>query len=174
MLTSVSEGDLNSPVHSGICKTTPLFSSREIKNEAKQLPDLLQHSRPNIAPLSFNPPGSDRTDVLTLSGRCVLETIGRVGINLDFRGESPKSRRERYNLNNTRFHVQDPLGGHHYGGMTKPGFGSCWQTKIQIDDITRGQHRANQPLQQSDPQKDQLRSGPDEGDAPRAQRCRRH
>jgi hypothetical protein len=159
-------------VSEGGLELTSLASTWDIEDEPKQLADLHQDSRPNIASGSFYPRRRYRANVLALSRRHLLETVRIVDIDLDLRGETSQRRSKGHNLHNTRICVQDRLRRHNDSRMSKPSFSSRRSAKIQLDDITRGQHRANQPLRRSNPEQDQPRSDPDEADEPQAQRYR--
>ena len=147
-------------------------SPGDIEKKPEQLPDLPQGSRPDIASRAFDSPRRHRSNVLALSRRQELETVRIIGIDLDLGGEPSKRRSEGDNLHNTRFCVEDSLCCHHDDWMAKPRFSSCGRTEIQVDDITRGQHRANQPLRRSDQREGRLRSGPGEADEPQERRSR--
>ena len=149
-----------------------LASPGDIEKKPEQLPDLPKGSRPDIASRAFDSARCHSSNVLALSRRHEFETVRVVGIDLDLRREPSKRRSEGYHLHNTRFCVEDSLRCHHDGWMTKPRFSSCRRTEIQVDDVTRGQHRASQPPQRSDQREGRLRSGPGEVGEPQERRSR--
>jgi len=116
--------------------------SRQVDDDGDRLSDLRQSERAHVAE---NFDGSCRrngSDVLTLRGRRLLESVGFVLLDHDLAVKASKRAGQRYDLDHGWFGVENALSGDDDGRVEVSGFSSCRLAQVEADDVTRALHRA--------------------------------
>src|SRR5690348_9427244 len=98
--------------------------------------------------------------MLTLGGRSDGEAVVVVGLDRQFRVEPPDVRGQGHDVNHRRLRAEDALGRYDDPGMTKAGFATLGQSEVEIDNVTRGQHRARSSRRRAMAESVAGRSGP--------------
>ena len=120
----------------------PRFSCGQIEDERQRLTDLAQDHRSHVASDTADTAHRHRADVLALCGRSGLEPVGAIRIDEDLGTERPQGRREWHDLDHGRVAIEDPLRRDGDRGVRETGLAAYRKAKIELDNITRAQHRA--------------------------------
>lgn len=120
----------------------PAKSTGDVEDQAQHLTDLGERCSTDVSSCPFDSASRDGTDVLTLGDRCAIQPVFRIGVELHLRRKPSQLRCQRHDLNDTGPGVENPLGGYDDRWVAKSRLSAKRQPEIQLDDITRGQHRA--------------------------------
>ena len=102
-----------------------------------------------------------RTDVLALGGRHVLQPVGLVGVDDDLSATVTDRPRQGNDLDHVGATPKDAGGSDHYRWTLQSSLTAGRRTQIEVDDITRRQHRATSSRRQSAGSRDRVPSSPD-------------
>ena len=114
-----------------------------VEDQAKRVADLAEDHWTDIAVHLFDTSNRDGPNMLTLCSGSVQQAVVPVGIDCDLRRETAKCAGQRNDLDHGRVRIEDALSGHNNSGMTESCLSTLGKPEIEIDDITRGQHRAS-------------------------------
>ena len=96
----------------------------------------------DIAASRDDPPGGSCPKVLALGGRPYGETVVPVRFDRDLRVEPADGRGQRHHVDHGGPGREDALCRYDYRRVTKASFSALGQAEVEVDHITRGQHRA--------------------------------
>ena len=115
-----------------------------VEDQAKSVADLAEDGWADVSMYLLNASNRDSPNVLTLCGRSAPQSILAVGFDGDLRREGSDCGGQRHNLDHVWLRIEDALCGDNHCGMAEPGFLAFGKSEIEVYNITRGQHRANQ------------------------------
>jgi len=115
----------------------------DVESQAECFPDLGKYGRTDVAANLLDPPGRYCPDVLALRSRLLLESTGVVRFDYYLRGKGSDGGGEGHDLDNGWLRIEDALSGDDHGGMAEAGLSTLWESEVEVDDVTRGQHRAS-------------------------------
>lgn len=116
--------------------------SGQVEDDSDGLAQLRQHGCADVSSDAEYAPWREAPDVLTLDGGGRVEPVHGIRFDDHLGVEVANGAGDRHHVDNGWLGIEDPLGGDDDGRMTEAGLASLGSAQIEIDNVTRGQHRA--------------------------------
>ena len=117
--------------------------TRKVEEHGDRPTKLRDDRGPNVPACRGDTARGHSSKVLALGRGGRVQSVRGIGIDHDLRGEAPDRGCERNDMNDRGSGVEDALGRHQHRGVEEPGLSSLGDAQIEIDDATRGRHRAD-------------------------------
>ena len=145
----------------------------EVEQEGQRFAKLTEDDRADVASPRIDSSHRHRPHMLTLSRRQLTESVGRVGFDHNLGPAVPDRPRQGNDLDDIGTTPKDSGSRHHHGRTLQTSLTAGRRPQVELDDITRRQHRAMLSRLRPAGSQDPGRSRPDGAHAGRGQPFRR-